>query len=298
MSDEPDDTRSFTWPPGPTTSPTAGLTNNTNNTNNTNTESSADSASNNKTTPRRRPIDLFHEFERTFMGVATASFEQRAKESGWMADDPAAYCARCGHRVGPHEYSEADGCHRCRTKRVPWNRAVRLGTYDGLLRDAILETKFTRWRHVGEQLGMRLGASLANTLAAKGHTPADAVLVPIPTSTRRRLARGIDHTLVIARGMRRATGIDIRRPLSARFGPTQVGTPSSRRDHNVSDRFRLKPGADLQHPIIVLVDDVRTTGATLRTAAKTLARARTIGTDPDSTRPKAIWIATVAVAES
>ena len=124
-----------------------------------------------------------------------------------------------GTAWGAHDYSEGDGCHRCESKRLPWERAVRLGPYEDLLRDAILETKFTRWRHVGEQLGRRLGESLCSTLAAKGQTPADAVLIPVPSSTRRRLVRGIDHTLAIARGMRRASGIEISRPLSARFGP-------------------------------------------------------------------------------
>jgi predicted amidophosphoribosyltransferase len=284
MTDEPQSTRSFTWPPRTATDDV--------------TEPAAASITLDPSLPRRRPIDVFHAFERTFMGVATASFEHRAKESGWIADDPDAYCARCGHRVGPHEYCEADGCHRCRSKRVPWDRALRLGSYDGLLRDAILETKFTRWRHIGEQLGMRLGASLASALAPKGLTPADAVLVPVPTSTRRRLARGIDHTLVIARGMRRSTGIEIRRALSARFGPTQVGTPSSRRERNVSDRFQIRRGVALESPIVVLVDDVRTTGATLRTAAKTLRQGVGASSDRDSGPLGSIWIATIAVAES
>ena len=273
-ADEDAESRSFAWPPLGTE--------------NAATEPTAASVAIEPSGQRLRPIEVFREFESTFMGVATASFEQRAAETGWLADDADAYCARCGHTVGPHEYSEADGCSRCESKRLPWDRAVRLGAYEDLLRDAILETKFTRWRHVGEQLGRRLGASLASALAAKGHTPADAVLIPVPSSTRRRLVRGIDHTLVIARGVKRATGIEIQRSLSARFGPTQVGTPSSRRDRNVSDRFGLKRGVDVSGRVAVLVDDVRTTGATLRTAAKALAAAH----------PASIWIATVAVAEA
>ncbi len=273
-ADEQTDSKSFAWPPRESESDT--------------TEPTATSVAIEPADQRLGPTEVFREFERTFMGVATASFEQRAAKTGWLADDADAYCARCGHSVGPHEYSEADGCTRCESKRLPWDRAVRLGAYNDLLRDAILETKFTRWRHAGEQLGRRLGISLASALAAKGHTPADAVLVPVPSSTRRRLVRGIDHTLVIARGVKRATGIEVRRALSARFGPTQVGTPSSRRDRNVSDRFQLKRGTQVDGRIAVLVDDVRTTGATLRTAARTLAQAN----------PASIWVATAAVAEA
>jgi len=43
-------------------------------------------------------------------------------------------------------------CPACRGKRLPWARAVRLGEYDGLLRDAIHEVKFTRWRTLGSDL--------------------------------------------------------------------------------------------------------------------------------------------------
>ncbi|MCH7960752.1 MAG: ComF family protein [Planctomycetes bacterium] len=242
------------------------------------------------TTPRRGARDdAWSQFERAFLGLAGASFTSRSAREGWLADAPDAYCARCGRSVGPHEYSAADGCPRCESRRLPWARVVRLGAYEDLLRDAVLEIKFTRWRKIGAETGCLLGVSLARALADAGMEPADAVLIPVPSPFRRRLARGIDHTLVAARGVGRSSGVSICRALTARAGPAQVDVPASRRARNVTGRFAPRRGLDLRGRCAVLVDDVMTTGSTVRSASLALRR---------GARPGAIWVAVLAVTES
>ena len=233
--------------------------------------------------------DAWSQFERAFLGLAGASFTSRSSREGWMADAPAAYCARCGRSVGPHEYSAADGCPRCESRRLPWARVVRLGVYEDLLRDAVHEIKFTRWRRIGAETGCLLGAALARAMADAGMAPADAVLIPVPSAFRRRLARGIDHTLVVARGVRESSGVSICRALTARAGPAQVDVSASRRARNVAGRFAPRRGLDLKGRCAVLVDDVMTTGSTVRSAALALRR---------GAGPAAIWVAVLAVTES
>ena len=41
---------------------------------------------------------------------------------------------------------------------------ARMGAYGGVLRDAILATKYTAWRRVGQELGTDLGAVVADAL--------------------------------------------------------------------------------------------------------------------------------------
>ena len=233
--------------------------------------------------------DAWSQFERAFLGLAGASFTSRSAREGWLADALAAYCARCGRSVGPHEYNAADGCPRCESRRLPWARVLRLGAYEDLLRDAVHEIKFTRWRRIGAETGCLLGVSLARAMADAGIEPANAVLIPVPSPFRRRLARGIDHTLVLARGVGRSSGVSICRGLTARAGPTQVGVPASRRVRNVAGRFAPRRGLDLKGRCAVLVDDVMTTGSTLRSAAGAVRR---------GAGPAAIWVAVLAVTES
>ena len=46
-------------------------------------------------------------------------------------------CPRCAESVGPHAARE-DGCVKCRQQKLAYDRAWRLGSYEGLLREAIL----------------------------------------------------------------------------------------------------------------------------------------------------------------
>jgi predicted amidophosphoribosyltransferase len=205
--------------------------------------------------------------EKVWLGQITPPLAERMSVTGWVPDAPGAFCGRCGRTAGQYE-ADASGCPACRGTRFPWDRVVRLGELEGLLRDVIHEVKYTRWRRLGEDLGRLLGRSLAEEMRRCGMRPDRAVLVPMPTSFWRRMQRGIDHPLVIARGVARETGIPIRESLSRMHRPTQQSLPASRRAANVSGAIRARRWADLKGMDVILVDDVTTTRATLLAAAR------------------------------
>jgi predicted amidophosphoribosyltransferase len=165
---------------------------------------------------------------------------------------------------------------------------VRLGEYDGLVRDVVHEVKFSAWRRLGSDAGQLLGRQLEPLL--EGVDRSRLVLVPVPSSLQRRLARGIDHTLVIARGVRRVTGGRIVRALKRRHRPSQVSLAMSDRKQNVSGTMRLRRGVDLSGKLVIVIDDVRTTGATMTEACRALGRG--VG----DRRPGEIWAAVLGVA--
>lgn len=224
--------------------------------------------------------------EAQLLGRVGLCFDERARMEGWEPDGREAYCWRCGGSVGLHE-ADGEGCASCRTKRLPWERAVRLGAYAGPVRDAVLDLKFRHWRQTGRQLGRALGERLGEELERAQVDLGRVAIVPVPMYWGRRLRTGVDHTRVIASAAARACGIRLVHALVRGRGPSQLEVSASERKSNVSKAFRRRRGVSFDGcELVVLLDDVRTTGATLRATSRTLKRGG------DVVR---LWVATAGV---
>lgn len=234
-------------------------------------------------------------FESAWLGVRALSFARAAELAGWRADDADAFCWRCGTGVGAFE-CDGEGCAACRAERVPWDRFVRVAAYEGLVRDSILALKFERWRRTGTELGVELGRAIARELESRGISRASAAIVPVPTSWVHRMTRGVDHTVVIARAAGRTAGVRVARALRRKHGPAQTSVPASRRTANVRGRILARRDAARRLrgvELAIVVDDIRTTGATMRAACGAVRGV--IGARPDPDRER-VWAGVVAVA--
>lgn len=187
-----------------------------------------------------------------------------------VTTDPHPSCPRCAATVGPHA-DLSDGCPACRGRAFAFSAAVRLGPYDGRLRDAVLRQKVL----AGEGLAERMGAVLAEARgpALKAYTP--AVVIPIPLHWRRRWGRGYNHAEAIARELAAGLGVDCRPGWLRRVkAVTQAAQPSATaRRENLRGAFRAGRGASFAGRAVLLADDVMTTGATLDEAARVVRQA-------------------------
>ncbi len=144
--------------------------------------------------------------------------------------------------------------------------SVRSATsYEEFARDLVWQLKFR-----GAQAAADIMARHMTILIQPDDT--GAVIVPVPTASRRVRQRGFDQAKLLARQLSRLTGLRYDDCLR-RYGQTeQVGASREQRLLQLKNAFRLKrtitPGSHL-----ILVDDVMTTGATLEMAATTLIKA-------------------------
>ena len=120
---------------------------------------------------------LVDSIETTLLGRNGLSFARRAARDGWAPNAEDVYCWRCGGGVGMHE-TDGEGCGSCRNTKLYWDQAIRLGAYEGLVRDAVLDLKFHRWRTSGNELGRAMGHAIRGRMERIGVMPDEVVLVP------------------------------------------------------------------------------------------------------------------------
>jgi ComF family protein len=109
-------------------------------------------------------------------------------------------------------------------------------------------------------------AALMRDAGADVLAGADAV-VPVPLHRSRERTRGFNQARELARHLRLPVADVL---IRTRETESQTDLPASRRQANVRGAFALKRDAVVDGRIVVLVDDVRTTGATLNACASVL----------------------------
>ena len=165
-------------------------------------------------------------------------------------------------------------CGDCAAE-LPWNDAdfrviqgLRCAAplrYEGAVRRTLLQFKFRGRVAVAEPLGMLLARCAAERFSGMF----DAVTY-VPVSRERRRQRGYNQSELLARAACRVWGT---RPetllVKIADNPPQSGLPdAAARWKNVAGVYR--PAQSVSGRRVLLIDDIRTTGATLCECAKTL----------------------------
>jgi ComF family protein len=144
--------------------------------------------------------------------------------------------------------------------------------YGGALATAIARLKYED----RADLAPRLGALLVS--ATEGRLPHDIdVVVPVPLHPRRLAERGYNHAALLARPLARWLRVPLapRTLVRVRDTPRQAALAGKKRLVNVRDAFAPSPEAtaDVRGAHVLVVDDVRTTGATVGACSRALEAA-------------------------
>lgn len=119
-------------------------------------------------------------------------------------------------------------------------------------------------------LGTFLGTLLAESIKADFASYKIDMIVPVPLHHLKKAEREFNQSLYIAKGIKKATGIRIcsRQIKRKKYTESQTSMNLAKRDENIRGAFVSRKR--LKGENILLVDDVITTGATIRECGRVL----------------------------
>ncbi|MDR2530499.1 MAG: ComF family protein [Oscillospiraceae bacterium] len=137
--------------------------------------------------------------------------------------------------------------------------------YEGLARGALLRFKFHGRVRAARPFASLMAACVRNLL------PEFDAIACVPLSLTRRLRRGYNQTRLLADALsRELDGAPVISPLRKRVRVANSSLGAEQREQNTQGAFRLKRSASLAGLRVLLVDDVLTTGATIRECVRVL----------------------------
>lgn len=178
-------------------------------------------------------------------------------------------CPKCAASVARYEVRDGR-CSDCRGRLPKVSQLVRVGPYGKLLGYMLRRYKYNDRGQFGPILGNWLAERLGN---AEWIGRVEAV-TSVPSHWTRRLRKPAHPADELAAVVARRLDLPFLRLLRrVRSGPHQVGLTYNQRLSNVLGLFRMRAGVQLNGATILIIDDVRTTGATLNECGKVLRRA-------------------------
>ena len=167
-------------------------------------------------------------------------------------------------------------CGPCVRHPPPWRAAVCAEDYAFPWDRLVADFKFHGQPELAQPLADRLGQAVRDALRASPATCPE-LLVPVPLSAARLRERGYNQAWELAR--RLGVGLGLKAEARVLLRPVdtahQAMLPRAERERNLRGAFMVDPArrAAVAGRRVALVDDVMTTGATLREATLELLRA-------------------------
>ena len=151
-------------------------------------------------------------------------------------------------------------CKKC--KNLPPTFVVSRRT--GLIGELIHDFKYNSVRALSSPL-----ADILDSILPK--TPQNTIIVPLPTIHRHIRERGLDHTYLIAKKLGRIRRCPVQKILIRHKNTVQVGADQKTRLAQAKSAYEISSKTQIDKTATyILLDDVWTTGASMKSAIKKL----------------------------
>jgi len=219
----------------------------------------------------RRPVD------RPYGHICSACF------ATLPFHEPGGACRICGMPI-PAKTPHTFACEACATHPPPYERTCSAMDYKGAIEEMVKNFKYNRASWLAEDFAEMLDG------AVRAHLDGAAVdaVFPVPLHPNRLRKRGYNQAALLARALARRLNrrCDERSLARIRDTPKQSLLDGAERRRNLKGAFAAVRPQFVRGRVILLIDDVTTTGSTLAAAAEPLRAAGAAH----------IWCATLARA--
>jgi ComF family protein len=178
-------------------------------------------------------------------------------------------CPRCGI-----PFAGANGgshlCGDCLVSKSAYSAARAVGHYESTLLEAIHRFKYNGRISVGEILG-KLMAEFAYPDVNVGDY---SLIMPVPLHSKRLRERGFNQSVILAREISKRLHISLDFMTLRRhvYTEPQISLGKKEREANVHGAFSVTDPAKVKGQRIILVDDVYTSGSTVKECAQVLTK--------------------------
>ncbi len=179
------------------------------------------------------------------------------------------HCTRCGIPF-PDIHGEDHLCGECISAKQFFSTARAFGRYEGTLLTAIHRFKYGGKISVGTALGRMMAHRKYSGLVFEDFS----LVIPVPLHVKRLRERGFNQSVILAREIAQTYDIPLNFVSLERKIETkqQTALKKSERPKNVRGAFIVRTPGTIEGKKILLIDDVLTTGSTLRECARVLIR--------------------------
>ena len=162
------------------------------------------------------------------------------------------------------ETSNMNICEDCK-REYPFDEVICAYMFNPPIQRLIHNFKYNEFKRIGAYLGSKL----ADILSRCTFIADTDYIIPVPLHRTKQRYRGFNQSDIIAEALSDRLNIPWFKDVIQRkkFTQTQTQLKKSEREKNVAQAFKIKKNADFQNKSVVLVDDVLTTGSTMKSIA-------------------------------
>lgn len=193
------------------------------------------------------------------------------------------FCLRCGTPIE----SNANYCITCKAGAREFDSARAPFVYKDLICEVIHNFKYNGKKYLAQHLALFMAETFKKM--EKEILKVD-MIVPVPLHKSKQKERGFNQAELLARELSKILLIDLNINNLKRVKKTKTQTKLnfSERQENLKDAFIVEDKTEFKNKVLLLIDDVLTTGSTTNNCAKLLKECGA----------KAVYVLTLATTDS